>query len=173
MIEEIISRIFVYGYLFVAVFYACVVASPFRIFISKFPKLGLFFRRLNFISNWAIFTGMSKETMEFEFMIKLKSGKRLNWLLSNAESIGDIKIHNKTVRKNVVTFYSSYLYFHEVAEEKLLNYAFDVLKDPVVSFKVYCIKYNIDHNKNYLLGYQNRPKPSAPPELYYESRWES
>ena len=71
-----------------------------------------------------------------------------------------------------MTFFFEYKYYHEVIEEKLLNYAFDTLKDPMVDLKIYHIKYNIDENINYFLKIQERPKPNSPPKITYEAKWE-
>lgn len=172
MIWEILARILVYGYLFIAIAAGSIVASPMRLFVFKSEKLAKFFRRLNFISNWAIFTGMSSECYEIEVVATLKSGKKIRWFLSDGTDIEDLKIYTKTVEKNTLTFFFEYKYFHETIEERLLNYAFDKLKDPMVDLKIYHIKYNIDENINYFLRTQKRPKPNSPPKIGYEAKWE-
>jgi hypothetical protein len=173
MLLEILSRVFVYGYLLIAIGVGTVVASPIRLFISQFPKIGFFFGRLGFHSNWGIFTGMNASSNEIEIIATLKSGKILKWFLSNDKNeIGTIRIYNKTVLKNTHSFFVGYQYFHEVIEENLLNYAFDVLKDPMIDLKIYTITFDIDSNIDYFLRRQKRPKPNAPPKLSYEARWE-
>jgi hypothetical protein len=173
MLLEILSRVFVYGYLFLAIAVGSIVASPMRLFLSKLGKLAIFFKRLGFHSNWAIFTGMSFETNEIEVIATLKSGKILKWFLSDDKNqIGTIKIYSKTVVKNTHAFFLAYKYYIDVIEENLLNYAFDVLKDPMIDLKIYMINFNIDHNLDYFLKKQKRPKPNAPPKLVYEAKWE-
>jgi len=173
MLLEILSRIFVYGYLLLAIAIGSVVASPMRFFLSKLGKVVNSLKRLGFHSQWAIFTGMSRETNEIEIIATLKSGKVLKWFLSDNENqIGTIKIYSKTVVKNTHAFFMAYKYYINVIEENLLNYAFDVLKDPMIDLKIYIINFNIDDNLDYFLRKQKRPKPNAPPKLAYEAKWE-
>jgi hypothetical protein len=172
MLLEILCRVFVYSYLFIAIGVGTSIESPIRLFILKFPKLGIFFGRLGFHSNWAIFTGMTPQTNEIEIIATLKSGKVLKWFLSHHKNqIGTIKIYNKTVLKNTHSFFFAYQYFHEVIEENLLNYTFDILNDPMIDLKIYKISFDIDANIDYFLRKQKRPKPNTPPKLGYEAKW--
>jgi hypothetical protein len=173
MLLEILSRVFVYSYLFLAVAVGSIVESPIKLFVMNLTKFAAFVKRLGFHSNWAIFTGMTSQAYEIEIIATLKSGKILKWFLSDDKNqIGTIKIYNKTVLKNTHAFFIAYKYYIHVIEENLLNYAFDVLKDPMVDLKMYIITFEIDANIDYFLRKQKRPKPNAPPKIGYEAKWE-
>lgn len=172
MIYEILSRIFLYVFLFIGIFYSTKIDSPIKVTMLKFPKILFLFKKLGFLSNWAIFTSIDNTSYDIEVVAHLRSGKVLRWFLSDNKSIGNIKIYNSTVKKNTLSFFMSYQYFHQVIEDYLLDYAFDTLKDPMISLKFYIIHFDIDKNKKYILREQKRPIPKQPAKLIYEARWE-
>lgn len=172
MIYEILSRIFLYTFLIIGIFYSTKIDTPIKVTMLHFPRLIFLFRKLGFLSNWAIFTSIDNTSYDIEVVARLKSGKVLRWFLSDNKSIGNIKIYNPTVKKNTLSFFMSYQYFHQVIENYLLNYAYDTLKDPMLELKIYLIHFDIEKNKKYILREQKRPIPKQPPKIIYEAKWE-
>ncbi|NBP01019.1 MAG: hypothetical protein EBU90_12955 [Proteobacteria bacterium] len=172
MLYEILSRIFLYTFLIIGICYSTRIENPIKLVCASCPKIKDFFQKIGFISDWAIFTDLNDTTLEIEVAAYLKSGKTFRWLISDNKTIGNIKIYNKTVKKNTLSFFMSYQYFHKVIESKLLDYAYNTLKDPMIALKIYMIPMNIDKNRNYILKKQKRPIPSQPPKILYEAKWE-